>query len=138
MSHPLRALMPQVQNVSMLGAPILVQILALLYSRSSLSDVLPPAANVTISNVPGPRQKLYAVGAELLNIFPVSIPAHGLALNITVQSYCDQLDFGFIAGANVIPNLRPMADMLPQELALLAEAYGTKREASGDAGRAAG
>ena len=73
-----------------------------------------------------------------MNIFPVSIPAHGLALNITVQSYCDQLDFGFIAGANVIPNLRPMADMLPQELALLAEAYGTKQEASGDAGRAAG
>ena len=34
MSHPLRALMPQVSNVSMLGAPILVQILALLYSRS--------------------------------------------------------------------------------------------------------
>src|SRR5581483_8399842 len=46
MSHPLRALMPQVQNVSLLGAPILVQILALLYSRSSLSDVLPPAANI--------------------------------------------------------------------------------------------
>src|SRR6202171_6652611 len=30
MSHPLRALMPQVSNVSMLGAPILVQVLALL------------------------------------------------------------------------------------------------------------
>src|ERR1700721_1431819 len=44
MSHPLRALMPQVSNISMLGAPIMVQILALLYSRSSLSDVLPPAA----------------------------------------------------------------------------------------------
>ncbi|WP_204313190.1 hypothetical protein, partial [Klebsiella michiganensis] len=28
MSHPLRALMPQVSNISMLGAPILVQIMA--------------------------------------------------------------------------------------------------------------
>ena len=65
MSHPLRALMPQMQNVSMLGAPILVQILALLYSRTNLSDVLPPAANITVSNVPGPRQTLYAAGAEL-------------------------------------------------------------------------
>jgi WS/DGAT/MGAT family acyltransferase len=134
MSHPMRALMPHLSNVSMLGAPILVQILALLYSRSNLSDVLPPAANVTISNVPGPRQTLYAVGAELLHIFPVSIPAHGLALNITVQSYRDQLDFGFIAGANVIPNLRVMADMLPQELALLRGAY----ESKSDAGHAAG
>ena len=34
MSHPLRALMPQVSNISMLGAPIIVQIMALLYSRS--------------------------------------------------------------------------------------------------------
>lgn len=123
MSHPLRALMPSVSNMSMLGAPILVQVLALLYSRSNLSDVLPPAANVTISNVPGPRQTLYAVGAELLHIFPVSIATHGLALNITVQSYRDQLDFGFIAGANIIPDVQHLADMLPEEFAKLAAAY---------------
>jgi diacylglycerol O-acyltransferase len=123
MSHPLRALMPQVQNVSMLGAPILVQILALLYSRSSLSDVLPPAANITVSNVPGPRQTLYAAGAELLHIFPVSISTHGLALNITVQSYRDQLDFGFIAGANIIPHVQVLCDMLPGEFDALELAF---------------
>jgi diacylglycerol O-acyltransferase / wax synthase len=123
MSHPLRALMPQIQNVSMLGAPILVQILALLYSRSNLSDVLPPAANITVSNVPGPRQTLYAAGAELLHIFPVSISTHGLALNITVQSYRDQLDFGFIAGANIIPHVQVLCDMLPEEFAALEAAF---------------
>ena len=123
MSHPLRALMPQVSNISMLGAPILVQILALLYSRSSLSDVLPPAANITVSNVPGPRQTLYAAGAELLHIFPVSISTHGLALNITVQSYRDQLDFGFIAGANIIPHVQVLCDMLPAEFAALEAAF---------------
>jgi diacylglycerol O-acyltransferase / wax synthase len=123
MSHPLRALMPQVSNISMLGAPILVQILALLYSRSNLSDVLPPAANITVSNVPGPRQTLYAAGAELLHIFPVSISTHGLALNITVQSYRDQLDFGFIAGANIIPHVQVLCDMLPEEFATLEAAF---------------
>jgi diacylglycerol O-acyltransferase / wax synthase len=123
MSHPLRALMPQVSNISMLGAPILVQILALLYSRSNLSDVLPPAANITVSNVPGPRQTLYAAGAELLHIFPVSISTHGLALNITVQSYRDQLDFGFIAGANIIPHVQVLCDMLPLEFEALEKAF---------------
>jgi WS/DGAT/MGAT family acyltransferase len=123
MSHPLRALMPQVSNISMLGAPIVVQILALLYSRSSLSDVLPPAANITVSNVPGPRQTLYAAGAELLHIFPVSISTHGIALNITVQSYRDQLDFGFIAGANIIPHVQVLCDMLPEEFTALEAAY---------------
>ena len=123
MSHPLRALMPQVSNISMLGAPILVQILALLYSRSNLSDVLPPAANITVSNVPGPRQTLYAAGAELLHIFPVSISTHGIALNITVQSYRDQLDFGFIAGANIIPHVQVLCDMLPEQFAALEAAF---------------
>ena len=123
MSHPLRALMPQVSNISMLGTPILSQVLALLYSRSNLSDVLPPAANITVSNVPGPRQTLYAAGAELLHIFPVSISTHGIALNITVQSYRDQLDFGFIAGANIIPHVEALSDMLPEEFAALEAAY---------------
>ncbi|MEH2628474.1 diacylglycerol O-acyltransferase [Bradyrhizobium sp. AZCC 1719] len=123
MSHPLRALMPQVSNLSMLGAPIVTQILALLYSRSNLSDVLPPAANITVSNVPGPRQTLYAAGAELLHIFPVSISTHGIALNITVQSYRDQLDFGFIAGANIIPHVQILCDMLPIEFEALEAAF---------------
>ena len=79
--------------------------------------------NLTISNVPGPRQTLYAVGAELLNIFPVSIATHGLALNITVQSYRDQLDFGFIAGANIIPHVQVLCDMLPGEFAALQAAF---------------
>jgi len=123
MSHPLRAFMPQVSNVSMLGAPILVQILALLYSRSDLSNVLPPTANITVSNVPGPRQTLYAAGAELLHIFPVSISTHGIALNITVQSYRDQLDFGFIAGANIVPHVQVLCDMLPLEFDALEAAF---------------
>jgi hypothetical protein len=58
-----------------------------------------------------------------LHIFPVSISVHGVALNITVQSYRDQLDFGFIAGANVIPHVQVLADMLPEELAALQAAY---------------
>src|SRR3981081_1792585 len=123
MSHPLRALMPQVSHLSMLGGPILVPIMALLSRRSSLSDVLPPAANITVSNVPGPRQTLYAAGAELLHIFPVSISTHGLALNITVQSYRDQLDFGFIAGANIIPHVQVLCDMLPLEFEALEKAF---------------
>lgn len=129
LSHPLRALMPQISNVSMLGAPILVQVMALLYSRSNLSDVLPPSANITVSNVPGPRQTLYATGAELLHIFPVSISTHGLALNITVQSYRDNLDFGFIAGANIIPHVQVLCDMLPEEFAVLERAFELPTEA---------
>jgi len=124
MSSPLRPLIPHLSNIALLGAPMAVQMLALLHSRSNLSDVIPPSANVTISNVPGPRQTLYAAGAELLNIFPVSIAAHGLALNITVQSYRDQLDFGLIAGANVLPDVNKLARLFPEEFVTLEAAFG--------------
>jgi len=124
MSSPLRPLIPHLSNIALLGAPMTVQMLALLHSRSDLSDVIPPSANVTISNVPGPRQTLYAAGAELLHIFPVSIAAHGLALNITVQSYRDQLDFGLIAGANVLPDVHKLARMFPAEFEALEAAFG--------------
>src|SRR5450631_4780977 len=133
MSSPLRPLIPHLSNIALLGAPMLVQMLALLNSRSNLADVMPAAANVTISNVPGPRRTLYAVGAELLHIFPVSIATHGLALNITVQSYRDQLDFGFIAGANIIPDVQHLADMLPEEFAKLQAAFASPETMSGAA-----
>jgi diacylglycerol O-acyltransferase len=40
-----------------------------------------------------------------------------------VQSYRDQLDFGFIAGANIIPHVQELCDMLPEEFAALEAAF---------------
>ena len=85
------------RDFALFGAPYLLQGLIGLYGRSKIADQLPPAANVTISNVPGPQTALYLAGAKLLNLYPVSIPTHGVGLNITVQSYCGALDFGFTA-----------------------------------------
>ena len=41
--------------------------------------------------------------------FPVSIPYHGCALNITVQSYLDQLDFGMVACCQTVPDAQRIA-----------------------------
>jgi hypothetical protein len=59
---------------------------------------------VVISNVPGPRRQLYALGAKVLTHYPVSIPTHTQAVNITVQSYVDQLFFGITACAQALPD----------------------------------
>jgi WS/DGAT/MGAT family acyltransferase len=84
-------------DVPVTGAPWLVSGLASLYGRSRLASQLPPFANVLISNVPGPPAPLYVCGARMTSFYPVSIPYHGSALNITVQSYAGALDFGVIA-----------------------------------------
>jgi diacylglycerol O-acyltransferase / wax synthase len=126
MINPLKDVIPHVQHISMLGAPMGMQVMALLYSRSNLADVMPMAANVIISNVPGAPMSLYAAGAELQHLYPVSIPTHGMALNITVQSYRDELDFGLIAGANVLNDaeLARIAGYLREELGIMEEAIG--------------
>jgi diacylglycerol O-acyltransferase / wax synthase len=124
LSSPLRQLMPLVTDTVALGWPIVIQLLSLFYSRSNLANLLPPAVNVSISNVVGPKFTLYANGAELLHSYPVSIVMHGIGLNITLQSYRDHLDFGFVAGANILPNVQSLADALPGELAKLEAAYG--------------
>ena len=51
----------------------------------------------------GPQAPLYLAGAKLLTLYPVSIPAHGVGLNLTVQSYCGALDFGFTACRRTVP-----------------------------------
>jgi diacylglycerol O-acyltransferase len=88
-----------------LGVPWLMAGLVSLYGRSRLADTLPPVANVVISNVPGPRMPLYLAGARMVTNYPVSIVTHGLALNVTLQSYNGSLDFGMIACRRAVPDV---------------------------------
>ena len=55
---------------------------------------------------------LYLAGAKMLNYYPVSIVAHGAALNITLESYNGSLDFGLVACRKAVPDLRDLAGML--------------------------
>jgi diacylglycerol O-acyltransferase len=110
------------RDFALFGAPFFLQGLIGLYGRSKIADILPPAANVTISNVPGPQQALYLAGAKLLTLYPVSIPAHGVGLNITVQSYCGSLDFGFTACRRTVPDIRKLGDFHVEALRELADA----------------
>ena len=54
--------------------------------------------------------------------FPVSIPYHGCALNITVQSYTDQLDFGLVACSETVPDAQRVADFLVEDFATMRRA----------------
>ena len=81
-----------------------------------------PPFNVVISNVPGPTQTLYLNQARLDEVYPVSIPTHYLALNITISGYRDALGFGFIACRRSVPALQRMLDYTEESLAELEHA----------------
>ncbi len=97
-------------NVALPGLPATITATSVLNEQLSLSDVLPMPINLVISNVPGPRETLYSNGAEMLSHYPVSIPAHGLGLNITVQSYCDDLYFSITACKKALPDASILRD----------------------------
>lgn len=99
-----------------LAAPIWASGLSRLWARGRVSEHLPPLANLVVSNVPGPPIELYLAGAKLLHSYPVSIVTHGLALNITLQSYHLNLDFGLIADAQILPRPETLARALGKAL----------------------
>jgi hypothetical protein len=109
-------------DISILGAPLVVMGVTRLWARTRAANYLSPFFNVVISNVPGPRQTMYCVGAAATHYFPVSIPYHGGALNITVQSYLDQLDFGLIACSETVPDAQRIADLIVEDFAAMGKA----------------
>jgi diacylglycerol O-acyltransferase len=114
-------------DISWLGAPIVLTGMARLFGRGNIAETMPPVMNVLISNVPGPRKPLYCAGTEMLAYFPVSIPAHGGVLNITVQSYVDRLDFGLIACKAAVPDIDKLMGYLIYEFEAL-KAAADKRQ----------
>lgn len=82
------------------------------YGKGSVAERLPTIANVAISNVPGPQVPLYLAGARMLTFHPLSIVMHGLALNITIQTYAGSVDFGVIADKKAVPHVQDLADLL--------------------------
>lgn len=85
------------------------------------------AFNVVISNVPGPKEPLYWNGAKLEGMYPVSIVLDRIALNITLTSYGDQLEFGLIGCRRTLPSMQRMLDYLEngiRELEVAADIHG--------------
>ncbi|MBL4631945.1 MAG: DUF1298 domain-containing protein, partial [Paraglaciecola sp.] len=102
-----KAIMPT--DFPSIGAPWLMSSLASTLTRTRVADALPPFANVLISNVPGPNITLYLAGAKQISTYPVSIPYHGMGLNITLQSYDGWLDFGLISCQKLMPDIHELA-----------------------------
>jgi diacylglycerol O-acyltransferase len=97
------------------GVPWFMSGLASLYGRSRLADKLPPIVNVAISNVPGPQFPLYFAGAKLARWYPVSIPTHGVALNVTVLSYDGSLEVGLTACRSAVPDVADLGNYIVEE-----------------------
>ncbi len=91
------------QYTMLLMSPYIAQLL------TDLGGRMRPAFNITISNVPGPDHPLYFNGARLEAMYPVSLIAHGGALNITCLSYAGSLNFGYTGCRDTLPSMQNLA-----------------------------
>ena len=96
--------------------PALFSRAAQLTFRLSTSRPGRPTWNLVVSNVPGPQFPLYLGGAKVEAHYPISVITDGMGLNITVMSYCGNLDFGLVADRDQIPDLWTVMDGLRDSL----------------------
>ena len=82
--------------------------------------------NVTITNVPGPRQTLYAFGAPMVEVIPLVPLAAEHAVGVAIFSYGGNLVFGLSADRESVPDLDVMADGIAEAFDVLLA--GTREE----------
>jgi len=111
-------------DLAQMAPPALAERASRVMAAFRLTERVNPPMNLTISNVPGPREPLYLRGARMKHYIPISTIADGGALNITVQSYVDTLDFGLIADRNIVPDLWDLCHLCVDEIEVLATAAG--------------
>ncbi|MGI9295637.1 MAG: WS/DGAT/MGAT family O-acyltransferase [Pseudomonadales bacterium] len=87
----------------------------------------PLAANMIVSNVPGPKEARYTLGLKHEALYSVGPLTEGIGLNLTVWSYAGNMNFGLIACKKAVPDLYKIADYISealQELSLAAQQNG--------------
>lgn len=97
-------------------SPSMFSLAARMYSKYRFAERHRPLYNVAISSVPGPPMPLYFAGSKLVASYPFGPLLDGVGLNITVMSYAEQVDFGFVAAPNVLPDVWELADLVPEAL----------------------
>jgi diacylglycerol O-acyltransferase len=105
-----------------LASPALFSRAMRVYSNLRLADRHPPVHNLVISNVPGPPFPLYFAGARLLAIYPMGPIFDGAGLNLTVMSYLDHVDFGFLVCRELVNDVDDLAAAVPDALGELVKA----------------
>jgi hypothetical protein len=102
---------------------LLLQTPGLLLMPLGLISRLPPF-NTVISNVPGIRETMYWNGARLDGSYPASIVMDGVAMNITLSTYDQNVDFGIIACRRSMPQVQRIIDYMEEALTELEDAAG--------------
>jgi diacylglycerol O-acyltransferase / wax synthase len=94
-------------------------------SAFELFEYLPNVANVILSSVPGPSFPLWCSGERIVRASPMGPLMFNQALNITLLSYCDILEFGILGCAKKVPDAALLRELMEDEATRLLGVEGT-------------
>lgn len=119
------------------------QLPGFLKERAARMAASPRMYNLTVSNVPGPRVKLFAAGAEVEAIYPVIPITEGHALAVGVLTYSEWVHFACYVDPEALSAAPELAKLiegsvseLQQAIAKRGEGKGGERERREEEGRA--
>ncbi len=69
-----------------------------------------PFVNLIVTNVPGPQEPLYCLGARMLEAYPMVPLSGNMSLGVAILSYCGMLHFGLYADGDAWPDLDELAE----------------------------
>ena len=89
---------------------------ARLYSGLHIAEHHGVVFNLLLSNVAGPPSALYLAGGHIVGTYAFGPITDGAGLNVTVISTEDQVGFGIVACADLVPRVWDLADAIPDTL----------------------
>lgn len=96
------------------------------------------AANLVVTNVPGPQVPLYLLGARVLETYPMLNLLTQQSLGVALFSYAGRLHWGFMADWDLVPDLHDYVQATVRAFDELCEAAGVERSAAPSAAEESG
>ena len=100
-----------------------------LWTRSHLADRVHPPLNVVLSNVAGPRERIFFGPIQIEALYSVGPILEGIGLNITAWSYEQTLGVSVLGSPVSVPDPWLIVDALHAALEELGDAIGTEARA---------
>lgn len=91
-----------------------------------------PTYSMTVSNVPGPKSQLYFDGSPIENIISVGPIIYPYGLNVTGWSYLGYMVIGMQASKDRVPDIRELAEGIPEALAELSSLAADRPKATAE------
>jgi WS/DGAT/MGAT family acyltransferase len=81
-----------------------------------------PVADLAVTNLRGPAEPLYLLGARMLEVYPLVSGTGNIATIVGVLSYGDSLGISITVDADVVPDPEALLEGFPRSLRVLLDA----------------